>query len=419
MGMVLMRSLVVGSGSKAGGSGRSRQRRSGGISKVRQRRRTKASLGAHREKTRPMRSGRPSIGSGGFSSQVLGALRIPGAGPRGFRRPPVLGIRMTSGSSWPPCPRRSSSHSVAPPHLRRLHIVRDHVFDGPRLTSLRNGERPGMSGEKRGCYAGEHQAGKHGYGEDILLDLLPPLWLGRTKDDALDFIVDPATSLERMRIRVGREIMEVCLEEPESLHWISSQPCVQRAMPTRRAPFTDSSHKSIMNSSSAMDSLLTLMRRWHSLRRVRRRAGRGAGRRTAGGRIRSPRRQTGAAWNRGHSGCRRDLHIDCAGRLSARVPAPNAAVKPRDLRKVRDGERRIVVEVIRLYEALKQIPTHRGRLIGAEDGRTETARPLLEKGAFADGASWRRSGLRSWRRPPCQVVSTHIAFRRTVQYSYF
>lgn len=36
-------------------------------------------------------------------------------------------------------------------------------------------------------------------------------------------------------------------------------------VPTRSAPLTDSSHRSIMNSSNAMDSLSMLMRRWHSL----------------------------------------------------------------------------------------------------------------------------------------------------------
>jgi hypothetical protein len=34
-------------------------------------------------------------------------------------------------------------------------------------------------------------------------------------------------------------------------------------------------------------------------------------------------------------------------------------------RKIRNSKRRIVVEVIRVYEAFKQIPTHLGRLIGA------------------------------------------------------
>jgi hypothetical protein len=33
---------------------------------------------------------------------------------------------------------------------------------------------------------------------------------------------------------------------------------------TSRAPLTDSSHKSIMNSSRAMDSLSSEMSRWHS-----------------------------------------------------------------------------------------------------------------------------------------------------------
>jgi hypothetical protein len=38
-------------------------------------------------------------------------------------------------------------------------------------------------------------------------------------------------------------------------------------------------------------------------------------------------------------------------------------------RKIGDSQRRVRVEVVRLYEALKQIPTHLGRLIGAQGGR--------------------------------------------------
>lgn len=37
-----------------------------------------------------------------------------------------------------------------------------------------------------------------------------------------------------------------------------------------------------------------------------------------------------------------------------------------DSRKIGDGQRGVGVEVVRFYEALKQIPTHRGRLIGAQ-----------------------------------------------------
>lgn len=89
-------------------------------------------------------------------------------------------------------------------------------------------------------------------------------------------------------------------------------------VPTKSAPLTDSSHKSIMNSSRAMDSLSTLMRRWHNLFGVSQAHSRNEGEaHTAGGRTQSPRTQTGAAWNTVHSGCRRALHIVCTGKRSS------------------------------------------------------------------------------------------------------
>lgn len=36
-----------------------------------------------------------------------------------------------------------------------------------------------------------------------------------------------------------------------------------------------------------------------------------------------------------------------------------------DSRKIGDGQRRVGIEVVRFYEALKQIPTHLERIIGA------------------------------------------------------
>lgn len=60
-----------------------------------------------------------------------------------------------------------------------------------------------------------------------------------------------------------------------------------------------------------------------------------------------------------------------------------------DSREVRNSERRIVVEVIRLDEALKQIPTHLGRLIGACGGGRGLERPYgggSRKGALCNGA---------------------------------
>lgn len=67
------------------------------------------------------------------------------------------------------------------------------------------------------CYAGEHQAREDSDGEDILLDLLPPLRLCGTKDDALDAVVYPPASLEGNGVRGAREVVEIGLEEPEGL----------------------------------------------------------------------------------------------------------------------------------------------------------------------------------------------------------
>jgi hypothetical protein len=126
-----------------------------------------------------------------------------------------------------------------------------------------------MSGEERCGYTCQHQAREYGDGQYILLDLLPPLWLGRPKYDALHAVVDSPARLEGDRVRGAGKVVEVCLEQPEGLRdilvptWASRRHCVR--IPTSSAPFTDSSHRSIMNSSSAMDSLSMLMRRWHSL----------------------------------------------------------------------------------------------------------------------------------------------------------
>ena len=60
--------------------------------------------------------------------------------------------------------------------------------------------------------------------------------------------------------------MKVRLQEPERLIIVSQDLTLSflfHAL-TSIAPFTDSSHKSMMNSSNAMDSLSTEMTRWHS-----------------------------------------------------------------------------------------------------------------------------------------------------------
>ena len=74
-----------------------------------------------------------------------------------------------------------------------------------------------MSGKPGGRHTGNHQARQDGNGENVLLDLLAALRLGGPENDALDLVVYPATCLERVRIVVCGEVVEVGLEEPEGL----------------------------------------------------------------------------------------------------------------------------------------------------------------------------------------------------------
>ena len=171
-------------------------------------------------------------------------------------------IRASLASSW-----GSTGNRVAPPDLCRLHIVRDDVLDGTGLARLGNGKRAGVCGEKRGCNAGENKTSKDGDGQDVLLDLLAALRLSRAKDDALDAVVDTAACFEGVGVWGGGEVVQVRLEEPEGLAAGVSRGRQRgrgRGGRTSSAPLTDSSQRSMMNSSRAMDSLSMLMSRWHS-----------------------------------------------------------------------------------------------------------------------------------------------------------
>lgn len=96
--------------------------------------------------------------------------------------------------------------------------------------------------------------------------------IGHAKNDVLDLVVDSATGLEGIGLRVRREIVEVGLKEPEGLERVSISSDMRRhpahrsfqCRHTKSAAVTDSSHKSNKNSSRAIDSLSTLIIRWHS-----------------------------------------------------------------------------------------------------------------------------------------------------------
>lgn len=117
--------------------------------------------------------------------------------------------------------RRPSRDRLAPPHLGRLHIVRDDVFDGPGFPRLGNRQWTSMGGQEGRGDAGQDQAREHRDGQDVLLDLLSPLRLGRAKDDALHAVVDAAARLEGDGTRGAGEVAQVRLEQPEGLRAVS------------------------------------------------------------------------------------------------------------------------------------------------------------------------------------------------------
>ena len=136
-----------------------------------------------------------------------------------------------------------------------------------RSPRLRNSQRSRQAREHGHSNTGQYQTGQHGNRQHIILYALPGRRVRASKDNALYFVVYPATGLECVRGGLGGEIVEVCLEEPEGLWMRVSRPVYASTFlskHTNSAPLTDSSHKSIMNSSKAMDSLSIEMSRWHS-----------------------------------------------------------------------------------------------------------------------------------------------------------
>lgn len=86
-----------------------------------------------------------------------------------------------------------------------------------RLACLGDGEGAGPSGDHGQGNAGEDEAGEDGDGQDIFPDLAVTRGVGQAKDDVLDLVVHASTSLEGAGLRVGREVVQIGLEEPEGL----------------------------------------------------------------------------------------------------------------------------------------------------------------------------------------------------------
>lgn len=135
-------------------------------------------------------------GSGGLLPQILGVAQLARALRSRSACSSILRVRVLLCRALLPGPWRASRDRLAPPHLCRLHIVRDDVLDGPGFSRLRNGQWTGVSWEERGGDARQDQTGEHAHRQDVLLDLLPPRGLGGAKDNALDAVVYAATGLE-------------------------------------------------------------------------------------------------------------------------------------------------------------------------------------------------------------------------------
>jgi hypothetical protein len=101
-----------------------------------------------------------------------------------------------------------------------LYVVGNGLFYGTRPPGLCNGQWTSMTGEEGRSYSTEHKTGQQSDGQDVLGNLLSADGLRRTKDDALDLVVDAAACLESVGGGSLGEVAEVCLQEPESLHMV-------------------------------------------------------------------------------------------------------------------------------------------------------------------------------------------------------
>lgn len=182
---------------------------------------------------------------------------------RAFPGTPSTDLTSWSGSAWP------CAYSITPCESRRLGEKVCHpIFDGPHFSSLRDGKRGDMLGNKRHSHAGQHQAGEHGDGQCVVLNPLSSHRVCSPEHYVLHLIVESPARSKGVRGRLGGEVVEVGLEQPECLgEGVSGRARDDdddRTVHTSKAPLTDSSHKSTMNSSSAMDSLSMEMSRWHN-----------------------------------------------------------------------------------------------------------------------------------------------------------
>ncbi len=94
---------------------------------------------------------------------------------------------------------------------------RQGIIPVRRLPSLGYRQGPHPARQEGSGHAGQDKTRQYRDREDIFFYFLACRRFLDAKDDVLHLVVDSSASPKWDGLRVGREIMEVCLEEPKSL----------------------------------------------------------------------------------------------------------------------------------------------------------------------------------------------------------
>ena len=189
-----------------------------------------------------------------FQSHTGSTCRVS---PRSARRAGSLDVRSLS-----PNLGRLSGNRMTPVYPLYRHVLGYHLLDRAGFPCLRNRQWACVTWQEGRGNTGQHYAREDSDWQDIVLYPLLAHRLRRAEDDALYLIVYPPTYSKSVGVGGTGQVAQVGLEEPEGLN-----PCQLSIRPscssdrTSSAPLTDSSQRSIMNSSNAMDSLSIETRR--------------------------------------------------------------------------------------------------------------------------------------------------------------
>lgn len=73
-------------------------------------------------------------------------------------------------------------------------------------------------GQAGNSHAGQDQTGQDGDRQRVFFDLLMPSSVSQPKHYVLDLVVDPSTCSESLGVRIGGEVGQITLEQPEGLY---------------------------------------------------------------------------------------------------------------------------------------------------------------------------------------------------------